>query len=72
MIRVLSTESVDKFVLVTVQHDGLANVADLRAAAINAALDAEKKFDLSSERASGRGAVITFSWTALDSAAPSV
>ena len=72
MIRVLSTESVDKFVLVTVQHDGLANVADLRAAAINAALDAEKKFDLSSERARGRGAVITFSWTALDSAAPSV
>lgn len=65
MIKVLHVEQVDKFVLVTTEHTGLANAADLRSAAINAALDAEMHFDLASERVSGKGTVTTYSWQAL-------
>lgn len=66
MIKVLHVEKVDKFVLVTTEHTGLASTADLRSMAINAALDAELTFDLASERVSGKGTVTTYSWQALN------
>jgi hypothetical protein len=64
-LRVLNAEKVDKFILVTVECDGYPATSDVRSAAINAALDAGYKFDLGSERMSGRGNVTTLSWQAL-------
>ena len=64
-IRVLSTERVDKFVLVTLEYEGYPNTDDVRSTAINAALDAGMRIDLSTERMSGRGNITTLSWQAL-------
>lgn len=61
-VHVLRTEVVDKFVLVTLQHEGLADVRTLRSAALDAVLEAQHPIDVSTERVSGKGAVITFSW----------
>lgn len=65
-LRVLHTERVDKFVLVTLETEGYPATTDVRSAAINAALDADMRFDLASERMSGRGNIVTLSWQALD------
>lgn len=68
MIRVLHVEHIDKTVLVTLEHPFAARHADVKSAAINAALDAGLEFELGTERISGRGNVSTFSWEALTQA----
>lgn len=65
-LRVLHTEKVDKFILVTIETEGYPGTTDVRSAAINAALDADFRFDLASERMRGRGNIVTLSWHALD------
>jgi hypothetical protein len=66
MIRAVSVEKLDKFILASVQHDLSDTYADIRHAAINATLDAGYLFDGKSERISGRGTFTTVSWQALD------